>query len=147
VLHRGRDGDYRALAWTGGEPHRTRRDLVGAAWEPPRRGVRALACLAHVTDLQLADVRSPARFEFFHRFEADPRMRAPVPTHRPQEALTAHAVDALVRTLDGLAGAPRTGEPLQVVLTPATPSTTPGATSRSSSSPSCAAGWCPRARG
>ncbi|SFO37566.1 metallophosphoesterase, PPA1498 family [Geodermatophilus obscurus] len=117
VLHRGRDGDYRALAWAGGEPHRVRRELVGPAWEPPRRGVRALACLAHVTDLQLADVCSPVRFEFFHRFETDPRMRALVPMHRPQEALTAHAVDALVRTLNGLRGAPRSGEPLQVVVT------------------------------
>ncbi len=117
VLHRGRDGDYRALAWTRGEPHTVRRDLVGPAWEPPRRGVRALACLAHVTDLQLADVCSPVRFEFFHRFETDPRMRALVPMHRPQEALTAHAVDALVRTLNGLSGAPRSGEPLQVVVT------------------------------
>ena len=117
VLHRGRDGDYRALAWAAGEPHRVRRDLVGETWEPPRRGTRALACLAHVTDLQLADVCSPVRFEFFHRFEADPRMSALVPMHRPQEALTAHAVDALVRTLNGLAGGPRTGERLQVVVT------------------------------
>ncbi len=117
VLHRGRDSDYRALTWAAGEPHRVRRELVGPSWEPPRRGARAVACLAHVTDLQLADVCSPVRFEFFHRFEADPRMSALVPMHRPQEALTAHAVDALVRTLNGLAGGPRTGQPLQVVVT------------------------------
>ncbi|MGY1621603.1 TIGR03767 family metallophosphoesterase [Geodermatophilus sp. SYSU D00965] len=117
VLRRGRDTDYHALAWHPGERHRTRRELVGATWEPPRTGVRPLACLAHVTDVQLADVCSPARFEFFNGHFADPRMRALVPMHRPQEAITAHAVDALVRTLNGLSGGPRTGHPLQVVVT------------------------------
>jgi metallophosphoesterase (TIGR03767 family) len=117
VLRRGRDTDYHALAWHPGEPHRTRRELVGPTWEPPRTGVRPLACLAHVTDVQLADVCSPARFEFFNGHFADPRMRALVPMHRPQEAITAHAVDALVRTLNGLSGGPRTGHPLQVVVT------------------------------
>ncbi|MFW3169466.1 TIGR03767 family metallophosphoesterase [Geodermatophilus sp. CPCC 206100] len=117
VLGRGRDTDYHALAWSAGEPHRARRDLVDPSWKPPRTGVRALACLAHVTDLQLADVCSPARFEFFNGHFTDPRMRALVPMHRPQEAITAHAIDALVRTLNGISGGPRTGSPVQVVLT------------------------------
>jgi metallophosphoesterase (TIGR03767 family) len=117
VLRRGRDTDYTALAWHPGEPHRVRTELVGAAWERPRRGTRPLACLAHVTDLQLADVCSPARFEFFNGHFADPRMRALVPMHRPQEAITAHAIDALVRTLNRLAGGPRTGHPVQLVVT------------------------------
>jgi hypothetical protein len=89
VLQAGRDGDHRALDRARGEPHRVRRELVGPAWEPPRRGVQVVACLAHVTDLQPADVCSPARSECFHRLEADPRMRALVPMHRPQEALAA----------------------------------------------------------
>ncbi len=117
MLRLGRDSPYHALAWQPGEPHRVRRELVGASWEPPRTGVEALACLAHVTDMQLADVCSPARFEFFNRFAADPRMAALVPMQRPQEALTAHAIDALVRTLNAVRGAPRTGHPLQVVVT------------------------------
>ncbi|HEX2074795.1 MAG TPA: TIGR03767 family metallophosphoesterase [Geodermatophilus sp.] len=117
VLRRGRETDYRSLVWHPGEPHRARRELAGPTWTPPRTGVRALACLAHVTDLQLADVCSPARFEFFNGHFADPRMRALVPMHRPQEALTAHAIDALVRTLNRLAGGPRTGHPVQLVVT------------------------------
>jgi metallophosphoesterase (TIGR03767 family) len=117
VLRRGRDTDYLGLAWHPGEPHRTRRELVGSTWERPRTGARPVACLAHVTDMQLADVCSPARFEFFNGHFADPRMRALVPMHRPQEAITAHAIDALVRTLNGLSGGPRTGHPVQVVVT------------------------------
>ncbi|MGY1711040.1 TIGR03767 family metallophosphoesterase [Geodermatophilus sp. SYSU D00758] len=117
VLRRGRDTDYRALDWHPGEPHLTRRELVGPTWTPPRTGRRARACLAHVTDLQLADVCSPARFEYFHGHFADPRMRALVPMHRPQEAITAHAVEALVRTLNRVGGGPATGSPVQVVLT------------------------------
>jgi metallophosphoesterase (TIGR03767 family) len=117
VLRRGRDTDYLGLAWQPGEPHRTRRELVGATWERPRTGARPVACLAHVTDMQLADVCSPARFEFFNGHFTDPRMRALVPMHRPQEAITAHAIDALVRTLNGLSGGPRTGHPVQVVVT------------------------------
>ncbi|MGY1812118.1 TIGR03767 family metallophosphoesterase [Blastococcus sp. SYSU D00820] len=117
VLRRGTVTDYTGLAWHPGEPHRVRRELVGSTWEPPRSGVRALGCLAHVTDMQLADVCSPARFEFFNRFATDPRMAALVPMQRPQEALTAHAMDALVRTLNGLAGGPRTRHPVQLVVT------------------------------
>jgi metallophosphoesterase (TIGR03767 family) len=117
VLRLGRDTPYHALAWQPGEPHHLRRELVGSTWEPPRTGVEAIACLAHVTDMQLADVCSPARFEFFNRFAADPRMAALVPMQRPQEALTAHAIDALVRTLNAVRGGPRTGHPLQVVVT------------------------------
>ncbi len=117
VVSRGLDGDYRALAWHPGEAHRRRLDLVGSTWEPPRTGARGLATLAHLTDMQLADVCSPARFEFFNCFGADPRMRQLVPVQRPQEALTAHAVDALLRALDTLPGGPRTGDPLQLVVT------------------------------
>ena len=60
----------------------------------PQAG-RPLLCLVHVTDLQLADVQSPTRFEFLNRHFTDPRYAKIVPVQRPQEALTVHAVDAL----------------------------------------------------
>ncbi len=46
----------------------------------------------------------PARFEFLNRYFADPRYAGLVPVQRPQEALTPHAVDATLRTVNALRG-------------------------------------------
>ena len=70
----------------------------------------------HITDLQLADVQSPARFEFLNARFADPRYAEILPVQRPQEALTVHAVDATIRTLGAVHG-PATGLPLQLAVT------------------------------
>ena len=121
VAGTGAMGSYRRLALTDGEPHVVREDLLpGAAahWQGRRlEPASALACLSHITDLQLADVQSPARFEFFNREWADPRFRLLVPVQRPQEALTAHAVDATVRTLNRLTQGPASGGELQLAIT------------------------------
>ena len=116
VLRSGGRRPYRAVAITDGEPHLVREDFgaddPGAA---PRAG-RPLLCLIHVTDLQLADVQSPTRFEFLNRRFADPRYAKIVPVQRPQEALTAHAIDATLRTLNSVSG-PATGLPPQLAVT------------------------------
>ncbi len=79
---------YRAVAGGEGEPHSVRPDLVGPARAAGLRSPgRPLACFAHVTDLHLSDVQSPARFEFLNREFHDPRFRLLVPMQRPQEAL------------------------------------------------------------
>ncbi len=70
-----------------------------------------------MTDLQIADVQSPARFEFFNELMDVPAFKALAPTQRPQEALTAHAVDSMVRTLNRLSGGPVTGAPIDAVVT------------------------------
>ena len=116
MLRTGASAPYRAVTIAPGEQHIVRADL-GAA-DPGSRPAdgRPLLCLAHVTDLQIADVQSPTRFEFLNRYFADPRYGEIVPVQRPQEALTAHAVDATVRTLNALAG-PATGAPLQLAVT------------------------------
>ena len=72
--------------------------------------------MAHITDLQIADVQSPARFEFLNAGFADPRYVEIIPVQRPQEALTVHAVDATVRTLSAVQGS-ATGLPLQLAVT------------------------------
>ena len=93
------------------------RDDLGAAHPAARPpGTRPLLCLVHVTDLQLADVQSPTRFEFLNRYFADPRYAGVVPVQRPQEALTPHAVDATVRTVNALRG-PATGQPPALAVT------------------------------
>ena len=104
MLRRGASAPYRAVEITDGEPHLVRDDL-GAPGPGVRRGAgRALLCLVHVTDLQLADVQSPTRFEFLNRYFADPRYAEIVPVQRPQEALTTHAIDATLRTLNAVRG-------------------------------------------
>jgi metallophosphoesterase (TIGR03767 family) len=116
VLRRGASAPYRAVEISEGEPHVVR-DELGAPEPGVRPGAgRPLLCLAHVTDLQLADVQSPARFEFLNRYFADPRYGEIVPVQRPQEALTSHAVDATLRTLNAVRG-PVSGAPPQLAVT------------------------------
>ncbi len=115
VLRRGRSAAYRAIEIIAGEPHLLRDDLGTGDPEPANAG-RALFALVHITDLQLADVQSPTRFEFLNAGFADPRYAGIIPVQRPQEALTAHAVDATLRTVGGAVG-PATGLPLQLAVT------------------------------
>jgi metallophosphoesterase (TIGR03767 family) len=112
VLRQGASTPYLALRIIDGEPHLVRDDFGTA---DPGRG-RPLLCLVHVTDLQLADVQSPARFEFLNRYYADPRYAEIVPVQRPQEALAPHAVDAALRTVNAACG-PVTGLAPQLAIT------------------------------
>ncbi len=116
VLRRGASAPYRAVQIIEGEPHLVREDFGTA--EPGSGAVagRPLLGLVHVTDLQLADVQSPARFEFLNRYFADPRYAEIVPVQRPQEALTTHAIDATLRTLNAVCG-PVTGVAPHVAVT------------------------------
>src|ERR1022692_8574 len=116
VLRSGASAPYRAVEITAGEPHIVREEF--GAPEPGFRlaAGRPLACLVHLTDMQLTDVQSPTRFEFLNRYFADPRYAEIVPVQRPQEALTAHAVDATLRTLNAVRG-PATGLPPQLAVT------------------------------
>jgi metallophosphoesterase (TIGR03767 family) len=116
VLRRGASAPYRAVEITAGEPHITRDEFSGP--DPASRpgDTRPLLSLVHVTDLQLADVQSPTRFEFLNRYFDDPRYAKIVPVQRPQEALTAHAIDATLRTLNAVLG-PVTGMRPQLAVT------------------------------
>jgi metallophosphoesterase (TIGR03767 family) len=121
VLRTGASAPYRALAFWPGEPHLVL-ELPGAGSPTPaapgRAGTgRPLLVLAHVTDLQLADVQSPTRFEFLNREFLDPRFALIVPVQRPQESMTAHAIDATIRTLNRLAGGPVSAAPLELAVT------------------------------
>jgi metallophosphoesterase (TIGR03767 family) len=102
VLRTGTISPYRAVEIIDGERHVIRADL-GAHDQPASQG-RPLLCLAHLTDLQLADVQSPTRFEFLNRQFADPRYAEIIPVQRPQEALNAHAIDAMLRTVNAAVG-------------------------------------------
>jgi metallophosphoesterase (TIGR03767 family) len=113
VIRSGSSSAYRAVEISQGEPHLIRDELAAGG---VRRADRVLFCLVHITDLQLADVQSPTRFEFLNARFADPRYAEILPVQRPQEALTAHAVDATIRTLGAVHG-PATGLAPQLAVT------------------------------
>jgi metallophosphoesterase (TIGR03767 family) len=117
ILRRGSAGAYRAITDGPGEPHLVRTDLAGPEDGRSRTAARPLLVFAHATDLQLADVQSPARFEFCNQHVDDPRFHSLVPMHRPQEALTARAAQAMVRTLNSLSEGPRSGADIELVVT------------------------------
>src|ERR1022692_2608922 len=117
VLRRGASAPYRAVEIVAGEPHITRDELSAPDPASRRGGTRPLLSLVHVTDLQLADVQSPTRFEFLNRYFADPRYAKIVPVQRPQEALTAHAIDATLRTLNAVLGPVTRMQPQLAVTT------------------------------
>lgn len=113
VVATGTHGTYRQLRRADGEPHVTRHDLAG---RHGALGTDSLAHLAHLTDLQLADVQSPGRLEFLHEHVGEPGFERLIPMFRPQELLGVHAVEATVATLNRLGPSPITGAPLQMVI-------------------------------
>jgi len=116
ALRAGSRAAYRAVEAAEGETHQVRHDLEGSSGEQRVHVGEVLACIAHLTDLHVTDVQSPARFEFINREYADPRFRELLPMHRPQEALNAHAIAAMVRTLNAIGGAPITGHPIDLAI-------------------------------
>ena len=107
---------YHSVAEVEGEPHSIRSELVTeAAAASVKTDGRAIACFGQITDLHVTDVDSPARFEFINREYADVRFRELLPMFRAQEALNAHAIDAMVQTINGISGGPLTGKPLELV--------------------------------
>lgn len=116
VLRSGNSAPYRAVEIIAGEPHLIRDELGAAGLKAQPGPGHALGCLVHITDLQLADIQSPTRFEFLNAHFADPRYAELVPVQRPQEALTVHAVEATIRTLGEVRG-PASSLPLQLAVT------------------------------
>jgi metallophosphoesterase (TIGR03767 family) len=116
VQRSGSIASYRSVAEVDGEPYSVRSELVGdAAVESIETNGTAIASFAHITDLHVTDVESPARFEFINREYADPRFREMLPMFRAQEALNVHAIDALVQTINRISAGPLTGRPLELV--------------------------------
>lgn len=115
VLGAGSRGAYRVVAELQGEPHLVRRDLAGDSNPGPVEPKRPLIAIAHITDLHVTDVQSPARFEFVNREWEDPRFRELLTMQRPQEALNVHAIDAMVRALNAIDAGPVAGGAISLV--------------------------------
>ena len=69
-----------------------------AEGEPcPMPSGRRLLHLLHLSDIQLADVKSPARYEWVNSFFGVPGFEELIPGYRAQEFLVAHALVAMLR--------------------------------------------------
>lgn len=108
----GESGQYRRLAGGPGEPRAVRRDLARSDGNT-KRG--SLAHLAHLTDVQLADLASPGRMEFLEVLRGVPGAGSFAPAQRPQEALVTHALDSIVRRLASVVSR-ETGAPVDLVV-------------------------------
>ena len=97
-------------------PYVLRLDLGGTA---PVGPVEPLVAFAHLTDLHVTDAQSPARAEYLDRLGDDDSPVAdrlgPVGTYRPQEPLTCHVVEAMVRAVRRIDRGPVLGAPLDMV--------------------------------
>lgn len=114
VVTQGSVAPYYGLSAGAPEPHIVRSDLISGA---PAAAPRSLWHVAHLTDVQLIDAQSPSRLEAVHALGRRPETRLMLPMQRPQELLAAHATEMLVRRLNDHPGSPRTGAPLQAVVT------------------------------
>ena len=115
VLGSGSRGAYRAVTEREGESHVVRRELVADAHPGPVEPKGPIMAMAHITDLHVTDVQSPARFEFVNLEWEDARFRELLTMQRPQEALNAHAIDAMVQTLNAIVSGPLAGGPVALV--------------------------------
>lgn len=106
------DGPYRRFSRTPGWPIEVRADLA-----EPRTGREdrreALATLVHLTDIHVLDAQSTTRVEFTDRLEDEAQLNPSFfsSAWRPQETLTGHIADAMIRALREVGAGPVTGRP------------------------------------
>ncbi len=123
TLHRGAPGagGYAPVVRRAGEPHLVRTDLGVPAGRKRAVRRRAMVAFAHLTDVHVVDAQSPMRVEWLDRYDDRDRSTDPAPglfgsAYRPQELLTAHVADAMVRAVNQVGRAPVTGAPLAFAL-------------------------------
>ncbi len=116
VAQRGSRSSYRALEEVPGEQHVVRTELTGPVGSEVQARRGAVLTIAHLTDLHVTDVESPARFEFLNRFAGDPRFRELLTMQRPQEALNALALEAMVRAVNAIEAGPVAGAAVDLAL-------------------------------
>jgi len=112
-------GGYRQVVVGAGEATLVRGDLLGGATRGSGSRCSVLA-LAQLTDMHIVDAQSPARVEFLDRLN-DPGQatasQAPFQSsYRPQEMLSAHVAEAMVRAINALPAAPVTGRGLDFAI-------------------------------
>ena len=110
---------YRRLTVGPPETHVVRTDL-GISAQAARSSCRVpLVAFAQLSDVHIVDHQSPARVEWTDRFDDPGGLPAPgifSSAWRPQEAMTAHVADAMVRAINAAQAGPVLGQPLQFAI-------------------------------
>src|SRR5690242_2210459 len=108
-------GGYAPLTVAAGEPFLFRGELAAQA-SHTADGRKVLACFAHLTDMHVTDVQSPARFEFLDAYGSVPQLSDFTSAYRPHELLGTQVGDAMVRQLRKVGRGPATGAPLRFAV-------------------------------
>jgi len=114
-------GGYARVVRAAGEAHQVRTDLGVNARSGRARRRKALLAFAQITDVHIIDAQSPARVEWFDRYDdqyapGDPTTGIAGSAYRPQEMLTAHIAEAMVRAINRIGVGPVSGRPLSFAL-------------------------------
>lgn len=114
-------GGYAPVVRAPGEPHLVREDLGIAAGTGRDARRSAVLAFVHLTDVHVVDHQSPMRVEWTDRYDDQDTAGDPTPglfasAYRPQEPLTAHVADAMVRAVNQVRSGPVTGLPFAFAL-------------------------------
>ncbi|GAA0615275.1 TIGR03767 family metallophosphoesterase [Paenochrobactrum glaciei] len=96
---------YRCIAADNGWPIIVREDLSEA--KPERESRRKpLVSFAHVTDLHIIDAASPSHSSFLRQYKGNINGAPLSNAARPQDTLTVHVLDAMVRRINAIGKGP-----------------------------------------
>lgn len=114
-------GGYAPVVLQSGEPHTVRTDLGVAAGATRDTTRQAVLAFAHMTDVHIIDAESPMRVEYLDRLEdkyssGDPATGLFTSSYRPQEMLSLHIAEAMVRAINKVGKGPVTGRPLAFAM-------------------------------
>jgi metallophosphoesterase (TIGR03767 family) len=123
TLHKGPagEGGYRPIVRADGEPHVVRTDLGARALRGRGARRKPLLAFAQLSDVHIVDAQSPMRVEYVDRYDDRDEPGDPTPglfgsAYRPQEVLTAHIAEAMVREINRIGAGPVTGKPLAFAI-------------------------------
>ncbi len=104
---------YSKIVSLPGELHQVRTELGIAAQAGRKRRRVGLQSFVQFSDMHVVDHQSPARVEWLDRFETPGLLSS---AYRPQEMLTAHVADAMVRAVNAQQKGPVTGLPFSFTI-------------------------------
>jgi metallophosphoesterase (TIGR03767 family) len=113
LVRSGPKGSYYRLTTGPGERWIVREELGRASSSP----IRAAASFVHFTDIHLIDAQSPGRVEFLDRFADQHCESFPLSSaFRPQETLTLHVLESMIRRMRGIRRGPTSGSRLSFAM-------------------------------
>lgn len=109
---------YRRLIRGPGESHVLRVDLGFRPMRGRRRRRRGLLAFVQLSDIHILDAQSPARVEYTDRNDDNSFAASGifVSAYRPQEMLTGHVADAMVRRINKIRRGPVSGKKIRFAI-------------------------------